>query len=107
MQLDVGNEPTLSQQQSSAYITSKRPIKPSYPVWNITILSEIWIIIQSDFWSSPYRQTDGQTESDAYEPTVQNAQVGSKMQLDVGSEPNLWFAPVIGIMLYMNLYKTM
>ena len=43
------------------------------------ILSEIWIIIQSDFWSSPDRQTDyRQTESDAYEPTVQSAQVGSK-----------------------------
>ena len=32
------------------------------------------LIIQSDFWSSPY----GQTESDAYEPAMQNAQVGSK-----------------------------
>ena len=29
---------------------------------------------------------DRQTESDAYEPTVQDAQVGSKMQLDVGNE---------------------
>ena len=37
------------------------------------ILSEIWIII-SYFRSSP----DRQTESDAYEPTVQLAQVGSK-----------------------------
>ena len=32
-------------------------------------------IIFSDFWSSP----DRQTESDAYEPTLQIAQVGSKM----------------------------
>ena len=40
----------------------------------IVILSEIWIIFY-DFWSSPDRQ---QTESDAYEPTVQVAQVGSK-----------------------------
>ncbi len=31
------------------------------------------------FWSSPeYRQTDRRTERDAYEPTVQSAQVGSK-----------------------------
>ncbi len=39
----------------------------------------------SDFWSSPYRRTDGQTdrqtESDAYEPTVQNVQVGSKIPI--------------------------
>ncbi len=42
----------------------------------------VCIIIQSDFWSSPYRQTDRQPESDAYKPTVQNAQVGSKMQLE-------------------------
>ncbi len=27
------------------------------------------------------RQTDGRTESDAYEPTVQNVQVGSKIKL--------------------------
>ncbi len=31
------------------------------------------------FWSSTDRQTDRQTESDAYEPTVQIAQVGSKI----------------------------
>ncbi len=33
--------------------------------------------VQSDFWSSPYWQT----ESDAYEPTVQSAQVGSKTKV--------------------------
>ena len=32
-------------------------------------------------------QTDGQTESDTYEPTVQYAWVGSKMQLDVVVSP--------------------
>ena len=32
-------------------------------------------------------QTDRRTESDAYEPTVQHAQVGSKMQLDVDVSP--------------------
>ncbi len=43
------------------------------------------------FWDMNYfllfsvksRQTDGQTESDAYEPTVQCAQVGSKTMLQV------------------------
>ena len=39
-------------------------------------------LFSSDFWSSPdyrLRTTDyGQTESDAYEPIVQSAQVGSK-----------------------------
>ena len=29
-------------------------------------------------------QTDRQTESDAYEPIVQIAQVGSKKELDIG-----------------------
>ncbi len=41
------------------------------------------IIIFPYFWSSPDgrtdRRPDGQTESDAYEPTVQFAQVGSKI----------------------------
>ncbi len=36
----------------------------------------------------------GQTESDAYEPTVQNAQVGSKMQRDVGNEHTFKLASV-------------
>ncbi len=37
------------------------------------------LLFSPEFWSSPdYRQTDRQTESDAYEPTVQLAQVGSK-----------------------------
>ncbi len=30
--------------------------------------------------TTDYRQTDRQTESDAYEPTVQFAQVGSKIK---------------------------
>ena len=37
------------------------------------------------------RQTDRRTESDAYEPTVQYAQVGSKMQLDVDVSPPATF----------------
>ena len=39
----------------------------------------VWFLVKSDFWSSPDGQTDGQTESDAYEPIVQSAQVGSIM----------------------------
>ncbi len=39
------------------------------------ILSEIWI-----YYPVTDRQTDRRTESDAYEPTVQYAQVGSKME---------------------------
>ena len=41
-----------------------------------TVVVEVWIIIKSEFWSSDDRQMDRQTESDAYEPTVQVAQVG-------------------------------
>ena len=60
-----------------------------------TILFEIWIIIKSDFWSS-----DRQTENDAQEPTVQIAQVGSKIQ-DRGLRPTpvpltmSWTFPVV------------
>ena len=37
-----------------------------------------YVVFFSYFRSSPDRQTDGQTENGAYEPTVQRAQVGSK-----------------------------
>ncbi len=69
MQLDVGNEPYLSQQKSHAY--SVYCITCTTEVLTL-LLPEIWIIIQ---W-----RTGGQTESDAYEdyePTVQYAQVDS------------------------------
>ncbi len=45
------------------------------------ILSEIWIIFQSEFWSShgqTDRQTDRQTESDAYEPSVHKHRCAQK-----------------------------
>ncbi len=47
------------------------------------------------FWSSPYGQTDRRTESDTYEPTVQNAQVGSKTTAKRGSS----FSPGVGKVL--------
>ncbi len=59
MQLDVGREPTLSQHLFSAY-----SFTAVFKYFRSSIFSQV--------------HTDGQTESDAYEPTVQNAQVGSK-----------------------------
>ena len=44
MQFDIGNEPTLSQQSSSAYITDKYANKKVH----------YHAIVQADFWSSPY-----------------------------------------------------
>ncbi len=60
MQLDVGNEPYLSQQKSSSY------------AYAIICITSKWYDLQ--------RTTDDrqQTESDVYEPTVQLAQVGLK-----------------------------
>ncbi len=60
-------------------------VSPLASVWISTlftvlalILSAIWIIIRSDFWSSPDGQTDGQTENDPYESSMQRAQLGTK-----------------------------
>ncbi len=54
----------------------------SFRNWQIERIVPRYELLSSDFWSSPDGQTngwtDGQTESDAYEPTVQSAQVGSK-----------------------------
>ena len=52
MQLDIGNEPTLSH----------------YEFFSSQIFGQV--------------QTDGQMQSDAYEPTVQNAEVGSKKSIE-------------------------
>ncbi len=59
-QLDVGNEPYLSQRYYLIFW-----VMNYFPL----------LLVQSG-------QTDGQTESDAYEPTVQFAQVGSKNLLN-------------------------
>ncbi len=54
----------------------------------VNYLVEFWFV---EFWSS-----HGQTESDAYEPTVQFAQVGSKMKpLDVDVSPPALFGTLI------------
>ena len=42
-----------------------------------TILPEIWIISYSEFWSSD-GQTDRQTDSDAYEPTLHKYKCAQK-----------------------------
>ena len=66
----------------STLVSSRLILNPNFMTLG-AILYEIWIIVQ-EFWSS-HRQTDGQTdrqtESDAYEPTVQCAQVGSKRRI--------------------------
>ncbi len=63
MQLDVGSEPTLR----IAYVTC---INLDFgKVYTLKLLSSLIF--------GPVHM-DGRTESDAYEPTVQNAQVGSK-----------------------------
>ncbi len=54
MQLDMGNEPTLSQQLSSE---SFHVINPYLSV-KIKNPQCPGIIVWSDFWSSPNRQTD-------------------------------------------------
>ena len=74
MQLDVGSEPYLPIEQALRLLISHMSREAQMDPLSI-IASEIWILVKSEFWSSP----DGQTESDAYEPTVQYAQVGSKM----------------------------
>ena len=55
MQLDVGSEPPFRDRLESSTSLEKGK-KPITPLWSV--------------------QTDRQTESDAYEPTVQCAQVG-------------------------------
>ena len=70
MQLDVDNEPYLSRQikpESFAYIIYSKTPSCNFRLLAI-ILSVIWIFKSV---------TDRGTESDAYEPTVQYAQVGS------------------------------
>ena len=69
MQLDVGNEPYLLQQKPHSYCHYRKP-KNTVEFWYSTELL-------SSLNFGP--MTDRQTESDAYEPTVLLAQVGSKM----------------------------
>ncbi len=76
-QLDVGLSPPVF--SFTLIVTLTFIMWESFTVLAL-ILFEIWINVQY-FWSSPDRQTDRQTESDAYEPTVQSAQVGSKTAL--------------------------
>ncbi len=59
MQLDVGSEPYLSTSQALCLLISY-------------------------YYSVRDGQTDRQTESNAYEPTVQYAQVGSKFSFSIG-----------------------
>ncbi len=75
MQLDIGNEPYIVIARvpclfiSILSITSKCNSDSGSQLLAIT-LSKIWIIVQSEFWSSPDEPTDRLTESNAYEPTV-------------------------------------
>ena len=69
-------------------------------LWRLYIVVKFQTPSYITFWDMNYcpvrsgqttdrRQTDNrQTESNTYEPTVQNAQVGSKMQLDVDVSPS-------------------
>ncbi len=92
MQIDVGNEPTLR----CAYVTSTlerfRNLHIETVVYSVVSYRPIQVT-ENSFRDMNYclvifgpvqtdRQTDGQTESDAYEPTVQSAQVGSKKHRD-------------------------
>ena len=86
MQLDVGVSPPaniMTFRPGSTHLTLTHVTFDPDP-WPLTLnmtlgalVLKIWIIVQ-EFLSS-HRQTDGQTEIDAYEPTVQCAQVGSKI----------------------------
>ncbi len=75
MQLDVGNEPYLWQQKSTANVTNvvkfQGPICKTFQRYEL-LSSLIFGPVHTD------GRTDRQTESDTYEPTVQNAEVGSK-----------------------------
>ncbi len=85
MQLDVGNEPYLSKHAHLGdaflilwYSSQLRvPIKALY--CGRVSDSYLQYFLSYEFLSSD-RQTDGRTESDAYEPTVQYAQVSSKIK---------------------------
>ncbi len=86
MQLDVGSEPYLFTAQALCLvsyipsITGHLRIGRGLLLWHrVNLLITSIRAIFSHFWSSTeYRQTDRRTESDAYEPTVQLAQAGSK-----------------------------
>ncbi len=74
MQLDVGNEPTLRfAYVTFIYLNFEKVYTLTHNTFRDMNYYPVWIIIQSDFWSSPHRQI----ESGAYEPTMQDAQVGS------------------------------
>ncbi len=76
MQLDVGSEPHLSTAQAPClFLSAILSITPTNSLPKQYTYGDMNYFLH--FWSSPeYRQT----ESDAYEPTVQIAQVGSKNQ---------------------------
>ena len=65
------------------YIVVKFQISSYNTFWDMNFFP-VWFLVQS---RQTDRQTDRQTESDAYEPTVQIAQVGSKMMEDLAMNP--------------------
>ena len=72
MQLDVGSEPTLRFAYTTCINLFFGKATHGHVLRYELLSSLIFGPVRTD------RQTDGQTESDAYEPTVQSAQVGSK-----------------------------
>ncbi len=64
---------------------------PSYNTFRVMNYFPVWFLVKS-------RQTDRQTESDAYEPTVRVAQVGSKKVRNL-----LQIFSGIGILSWQNL----
>ena len=76
MQLDVANEPYLSKQQFLFILLRWFIISAMHFVHMILDLhvgeKNLWISIQSDFWSSPDGQTDRQNDrqTDIHTPGV-------------------------------------
>ena len=70
---------------------------PNCNTFRDMIYCPVWILVQSG--QTTDRQTDRRTESDAYEPTVQNAQVGSKNEFGMG------FKFTVHIQVKVNVYS--